>query len=108
MSKRPDTCSTPTYLLENIKNQFRSLNGLRMTGSARQGATEIGFSDDDVIEAIQNLEASDFYKSMIPEKLGFTNLQDVYKSHFQNVELYIKFQKTKSGEYFMLISFKEK
>ena len=108
MKKTHNHSSKPTYLLENIKKQFSSQEGLKMTGSARKGAVSVGFSDDDVIAAVQALEESDFYKSMIPEKEGFVHWQDVYKSCFDGIELYIKFQRAKNGKLFILISFKEK
>ena len=79
-----------------------------MTVSARQGITDLGFSDENVIDAIQALEDSDFHKSMSPVKPGFTNWQDVYKSSFTDVELYIKFQQAKNGNFYMLLSFKER
>lgn len=100
--------ATRTYSLDRIKEQFSSLSGLKMTGSSRQGAASLGFSDEEIMNAIQALGDSDFYKSMAPTSPGFINWQDVYKSHFRDVELYIKFQLAKSGELFILLSFKEK
>ncbi|GGI82437.1 type II toxin-antitoxin system MqsR family toxin [Legionella impletisoli] len=96
----------PTYHLNDIKKAFNSANKLRMTVSAKQGQILLGFSDEDVVNAIQNLDWLDFYKSMAPRKPGFTAWQDVYKSHFKGVDLYIKFQVGQSGE--LILSFKEK
>ncbi|USE35723.1 type II toxin-antitoxin system MqsR family toxin [Endozoicomonas sp. SCSIO W0465] len=97
--------ATRAYCLDKIKEQFSSTDGLCMTGSARQGIVSLGFSDEDVIGAIQALTDSDFYKSMSPEHPGFTHWQDVYKSSFKSKALYIKGQ---SGQFYLLISFKEK
>ncbi|WP_252176756.1 type II toxin-antitoxin system MqsR family toxin [Endozoicomonas sp. 4G] len=108
MKKTLNSRTKPTYPLAEIKKQFNSQKGLRMTFSARQGAVSIGFSDYDVIAAIQALKESDFYKSMVPLTESFKHWQDVYKSCFAGVELYIKFQRAKNGQFFMLISFKEK
>ena len=96
----------PTYDLNTIKSDFSSTATLRMTLSARQGAFDLGLSDNDVIRAIQALTAADFYKSMSPKKAGFTAMHDVYRPHFEGVDLYIKFQRLANGQ--LLLSFKEK
>ena len=77
-----------------------------MTVSAKQGQVSLGFTDDDVVGAIQALTNRNFYKSMAPRHPGFTAWQDVYKSRFKGVELYIKFQVGTRGE--LILSFKEK
>ena len=97
---------TPTYDLATIKATFCSVTALRMTGSARRGAFELGFSDHDVVAAIQALDPIDFYKSMPPTTPGFTAMHDVYKPIFNGVGLYIKFQLLANGQY--LVSFKRK
>ena len=43
----------PTYDLATIQSAFSSVNTLKMTGSARRGAFALGFSDQDIIDAIQ-------------------------------------------------------
>jgi hypothetical protein len=75
-----------------------------MTYSAMQGQYELEFSDQDVVDAIQTLTSTDFYKSMPPEHEGFSAWQDVYKPTFKGVKLYVKFQIDKRGE--VIISFK--
>ena len=70
------------------------------------GQLLLNFSDVDVVNAIQALTSNDFYKSMSPEKPGFTAWQDVYKSSFQGAELYIKFQINHKKE--LILSFKER
>ncbi|QBR83820.1 type II toxin-antitoxin system MqsR family toxin [Legionella israelensis] len=97
---------TPEYVLEDIKKAFSRADRLRMTVSAKQGQVSLGFTDEDVVSAIQALTNRDFYKSMAPRRPGFTAWQDVYKSQFKGVELYIKFQVGTRGE--LILSFKEK
>lgn len=76
-----------------------------MTYSASQGAAILGFSDQDVVDAIQALTEKDFYKSMPPKNPNFVAWQDVYNSRFKEVDLYIKFQINANGE--AVVSFKE-
>jgi len=98
--------SAPAYSLQKLQGIFDSTDSLRMTFSAMQGQYELDFSDQDVVDAIQTLAEMDFYKSMPPRHGGFTAWQDVYKSTFRGIGLYIKFQKDKFGE--MIISFKRR
>lgn len=94
----------PKYSLHAIKRIFNKVDKLRMTASAMQGQYDLLFSDQNVVDAIQALVANDFYKSMPPQHEQFTEWHDVYKSTFNGVKLYIKFQIDKRGE--MIISFK--
>jgi len=96
----------PTYDLEKIKKAFNNVNKLVMTATAKQDQISLDFSDQDVVNTIQNLRATDFYKSMAPVTQGFTAWQDVYKSTFGGIELYIKFQINFNKE--LILSFKEK
>jgi hypothetical protein len=92
------------YNLDAIKSAFKTVEQLNMTYSAMQGQYELGFSDQAVIDVIQGLTKADFYKSMRPEHVGFSEWQDVYRPVFNKIALYIKFQIDKRGE--MIISFK--
>jgi motility quorum-sensing regulator/GCU-specific mRNA interferase toxin len=96
----------PSYSLESIKKAFNKEEKLVMTYSAKQGQISLGFTDKDVVNAIQALTERDFYKSMAPVHPGFVAWQDVYKSVFSGIELYIKFQVGIHGE--LILSFKEK
>ncbi len=96
----------PTYDLDAIKAAFDETAKLRMTATAIQGQYDLEFNDQDVVDAIQALNSSDFYKSMAPVHVNFLSWQDVYKPTFNGIELYIKFQVDSRGE--MIISFKEK
>ncbi|MFT4060611.1 MAG: type II toxin-antitoxin system MqsR family toxin [Legionella sp.] len=73
----------PSYNLNDIKKAFNNEHKLRMTVSAKQGQLALGFSNQDVVEAIQSLTSNDFYKSIEPIAPGFTAWQDVYKSNFK-------------------------
>jgi len=95
----------PSYSLKKIKSVFNSPYNLNMTYSASQGAAALNFNDQDVVDAIQALTTKDFYKSMPPVSINFTAWQDVYKSTFRGIKLYIKFQINDDGE--AVVSFKE-
>lgn len=103
-TEKPKTGKEPKYNLNTIKSIFNTVNNLNMTATAMQGQYELGFSDQDVVDAIQSLVAADFHKSMPPEHQGFSAWHDVYKPTFKGAELYIKFQIDNRGE--MIISFK--
>lgn len=96
----------PAYDLAGIKKIFDNPNKLVMTYSAKQGQIDLNFSNQDVIDAIQALTENDFYKSMSPKTKNFVAWQDVYKTHFNNVKLYIKFQINNQKE--LILSFKER
>lgn len=97
---------SPEYSLIHIKKVFYRTDKLRMTVSAKQGQISLEFTDDDVVNAIQELTEKNFYKSMAPRHPKFTAWQDVYKTLFKEIELYIKFQVNADGE--LILSFKEK
>ncbi len=96
----------PKYNLDKIKSAFDCIDKLNMTVSAMQGQYELGFSDQEVVDAIQALTIDDFYKSMLPKHTGFSAWQDVYKTIYKQIEIYLKFQIDKRGE--IIISFKKR
>ncbi|MBS0358933.1 MAG: type II toxin-antitoxin system MqsR family toxin [Proteobacteria bacterium] len=95
----------PKYCLKDLQKTFDRPVKLRMTQTAIQTQYDLHFKDEDVVAAIQALSEGDFYKSMQPINLEFTAWQDVYKSKFKGVRLYIKFQVDSRGA--VIISFKE-
>lgn len=97
--------NNPKYNLGTIKMAFNSIDKLNMTATAMSDQYLLGFSDQDVVNAIQDLTHDDFYKSMPPVQEGFTSWQDVYKSNFQGIKLYIKFQINNKKE--LILSFKK-
>lgn len=74
-----------------------------MTKTARRGATSLGFDDQDIVDAIQSITSSHFYKTMPSDTSGYPH-HDVYKFVFKNVYIYLKFQDL-AGH--MVVSFKE-
>jgi motility quorum-sensing regulator/GCU-specific mRNA interferase toxin len=77
-----------------------------ITTAARDGARESGLGDDELVEAVLELSATDFYKSMAAEKRPGM-WQDVYHLSFQGVELYIKLQISPDGKA-VIVQFKER
>ncbi len=95
----------PTYNLEDIKEAFSSESLLRITRTARKSVREMGLRESDVISAIQQLESSNFYKSMTSYQ-DHRVWQDVYHAEYEELILYLKF--TIDFEGFFVLSFKEK
>ena len=94
------------YDLPVIKNTFMSIKAMNRTKSSRKGARAIGFSDADVIGAIQAMEAGNFYKSMTSHH-NSNRWQDIYHAEWKGKSLYMKFTTDSVGN-LLLISFKEK
>jgi motility quorum-sensing regulator/GCU-specific mRNA interferase toxin len=91
------------YSLIAIK-ELIGKNKYFVTLSARQGYTELGMSDDDMLEVIQKLTSKNLYKSMT----SYNNhqlWQDVYHSTFNGIALYVKLQMKENA---IIISFKER
>lgn len=95
----------PTYNLEDIKEAFSSEDLLRITRTARKSVIEMGLRDSDVINVIQGLGGSNFYKSMTSYQ-DHRVWQDVYHAKYGELILYLKF--TIDPEGFFVLSFKEK
>lgn len=94
-----------TYDLEVIKLTFSRAENLRVTTTALRDARMMGFSRQDMIDAIQQLKQTDFVKSMTTHA-DHRVWQDVYNTEFNGYVLYIKFQVDEMGHF--VISFKEK
>ena len=91
--------------MKSAFSQVRNL-GSATTATAFRDAQELGLSREDMIEVIQSLRPSDFYKSMT----AYANSrlwQDVYRIQFRDKTMYIKFMEKPDGGY-LLLSFKEK
>lgn len=97
--------SVRSYNLEVIKRAFSSAEKLRVTATALRDARAMGFSQQDIVDAIQQLERKDFLKSMTTY-VDHRVWQDVYNTKFNGYFLYIKFQVDEMG--YFIISFKEK
>jgi motility quorum-sensing regulator/GCU-specific mRNA interferase toxin len=94
-----------TYNLEAIKLAFSTTIKLRITGAALRDARAMGFSQQDMVDVIQQLKRTDFVKSMTTHT-DHRVWQDVYNTEFNGYLLYIKFQVDEMGHF--IISFKEK
>lgn len=94
-----------TYNLEALKLAFSAVDDLRVTASALKDARAMGFSRQDMVDAIQQLRPTDFVKSMTTYG-NHRVWQDVYNTEFNGYFLYIKFQVDEMGHF--IISFKEK
>ncbi len=55
---------TPAYNLEGFRQEFSSIRALRMTRTAQDCALCLGFDRGDVVEIVQSMRRSHFYKSM--------------------------------------------
>jgi motility quorum-sensing regulator/GCU-specific mRNA interferase toxin len=95
-----------TYDLEAIKEAFASVNTLNATTTALKSAAALGYGRTEIVDAIQGIHRSHFYKSMTASA-NYQVWQDVY--HVPSVlgTLYVKFTVGTVTE-FLLLSFKEK
>ena len=91
------------YSLDVIKRLIREENYV-VTLSARRTYTQLGMSDDEVLEVIDSLKASNLYKSMTSYQ-NHKIWHDVYHSSYRGIELYIKLQVKENA---IIISFKER
>jgi motility quorum-sensing regulator/GCU-specific mRNA interferase toxin len=90
----------------SVKEAFSDVDSLVVTKTALLDARQLGFLRCDMVEAIQALEKTHFYKSMTSH--ADNNVwQDVYHVPFRNLVLYIKFTEDRITQ-FRLLSFKEK
>ena len=95
----------PTYDLASIQAEFSTVDGLRMTVTARNSAFGLGLTLHGVVALIQSINRQDFYKSMT-SRADYTVWQDVYHVPREAAVLYVKF--TLDSEGHLIISLKEK
>ncbi len=95
---------TPHYRLSEIQAQMDTVQGLRLTESAKVGIRRAGMANADAVEVVQSLSRRNFYKSMTSQA-DHRVWQDVYHAEWNGLELYVKFQRDAAGFYFT-ISFK--
>jgi len=96
----------PTYDLDAFKAAFRSVEGLRITGTALRTATALGFDRAEIVATIQTMQPRQFYKSMTAYA-DHRVWQDVYHVPSPAGRLYVKFTADAVGQ-FLLLSFKGK
>lgn len=95
-----------TYDLDAFKATFISVERLAVTGIALRSAAALGYGRNEIVDTIQTMQRSHFYKSMtayVDSRLW----QDVYHVPSPVGVLYVKFTVDAITE-FLLLSFKEK
>ena len=97
----------PTHLLPGIKAKFANVAGLEMTAVAMRNAQALGYTLQDVVDAVQALQATNFVKSETAHSPPNSKIwHDTYTMNWDGMELYLKF----AGETLIdltLTSFKE-
>ena len=96
----------PTYDLEALKAAFSSVESLQMTFTAANDAANLGFGKAEIVNTLQTMRQSQFYKSMTANA-DHKVWQDVYHVPSRIGVLYIKFT-ADTVTLFKLLSFKEK
>lgn len=94
----------PHYELGRIKELVASPATRRITRTAFDGAAALGWSDPEIVDCVQGLKMSDFYKSMTTHADSRV-WQDVYRPKFLGEDLYVKVQ-ISTDEKTVVISFK--
>ena len=95
----------PHFELSKIQAEFADVTRLNRTFNSKQGADELGMDDAAVVAVIQDLNSSDFDKSMT-SIADHRIWQDVYKPRVGDRTLYVKFT-LDARQAWLLISFKE-
>jgi motility quorum-sensing regulator / GCU-specific mRNA interferase toxin len=96
----------PTYDLGGFKQAFSSVDKLAVTTTALRGASALGINRQGIVDTIQMMRRSHFYKSMTSHA-DWRIWQDVYHVPVEGCEVYLKFTADAVTE-FKLLSFKEK
>lgn len=98
----------PHHNLSKIQAKFSSVEDLEITRSAEESAKRLGYTLDDVHDAVLDLKPSDFVSSSPAHSPPIAGVwHDTYNMRWDGVLLYIKF----AGETIIdvtLVSFKEK
>ena len=96
----------PTYDLEAFKLAFDEAAKLNATASAIRSALALGFGRAEIVNTVQTMRPTHFYKSMTAYA-DHRLWQDVYHVPSPAGLLYVKFTADVITE-FVLLSFKEK
>ncbi len=82
----------PHHSLAAVKAKFARVESLEITRSAIQGARALGYALEDVVEAVQALEAGDFIKSETAHHPANHKVwHDTYNLPWDGRWLYLKF-----------------
>jgi motility quorum-sensing regulator/GCU-specific mRNA interferase toxin len=97
----------PHHDLRAVQSKFAQVETLEITRTAVQGARALGYSLEDIIEVVRNLEPGDFIKSETAHSPPNSKVwHDTYTMPWDDRWLYLKF----AGETLIdvtLTSFKE-
>jgi motility quorum-sensing regulator/GCU-specific mRNA interferase toxin len=96
----------PHYSLSRLQALIQNPATRVITASSREGATQLSWGEEEIVQCVLGLTIRDFYKSMTSH-FNFRLWQDVYRPTFQRVELYVKLQ-ISPEERGVVISFKER
>ena len=98
----------PTYSLQRVQ-ELVTLVRYRISGTAVNGAGDLGFDEQDVVACVGALVTADFYKTMeATHRPGFW--QDVYRPVYGGIDVYVKVQLegTDPDDTAVLIQFKRR
>ncbi len=95
----------PTYDLEGFRREFRATRALRMTRTAQDATLRLGLTLEDVVQVVQSMKRSNFYKSMTSHA-DHRVWQDVYHVPWGGLVLYVKLTVDELGR--LILSMKEK
>ena len=97
----------PHHDLAAVQAKFADVDSLEITRKAIEGARALGYSLEDIVEAVQALERGDFIKSETAHSPPNSRIwHDTYPMPWDGRQLYLKF----AGETLIdvtLTSFKE-
>jgi motility quorum-sensing regulator/GCU-specific mRNA interferase toxin len=96
----------PTYDLEAFRAACSAVERLNVTTTAVRTAAALGFGRAEIVETIQTMKRTQFYKSMTAHHDHHV-WQDVYHVPSSVGVLYVKFTSDVVSE-FLLLSFKER
>ncbi len=97
MEKRTPHCKL------SIVHTLLAQGAVRVTRTAREGATALGFTEQDMYDVVRSLSSGDFYKSMTTHA-DHTIWQDVYRPQTRAGSVYLKLTVI---EDVLIVSFKE-
>lgn len=97
----------PTYDLQHLQQLVGQGDVSRsVTGAAQLGAGRLGWDVPEIVAAVLELGAADFYKTMEADRCPGL-WQDVYHLVFRGIEVYIKLQLSRRGRA-VVVQFKRK
>lgn len=98
----------PHHDLLAIKTKFSDVDALEITRTAETTARKLGYGLQDVVDAVQELRASDFVSSSPAHSPAVPGVwHDTYTMRWGGHHLYMKFAGTTIID-IVLVSFKEK